>query len=351
MLSFRNRLLILLIGLVVGAETVTLFTALARTSTHGARPGRRAAGGRCAHRAAAAGVPREAAGQCRGRADLGLRAARGRGLWRSPDCLLRPCQSCGHESVRTSPWRWITEGQVIARGDARGAVDPALLAALSSDIDRPGKARFIVAPSGAWQVFVSPVLAPDEIGRDRTGFRHRRATGARAARSGGRGCGLPVGCGRQPARCGHDRRAHAQGGLPRCSAALRSSPATISIGGEEYLATATHLAASGRTPLDVALFKPMQQVMAPYRELALNLGLIIGVTLAAAVDRRHLPGPQCSAPRAAAGRGRGAHRGRRLLAGRGRVRRTRTGAPGRCLQQHAEGHRGSRIAADAHGAA
>ena len=32
MLSFRNRLLILLIGLVVGAETVTLFTALARTS-------------------------------------------------------------------------------------------------------------------------------------------------------------------------------------------------------------------------------------------------------------------------------------------------------------------------------
>ena len=32
MLSFRNRLLILLIGLVVGAETVTLFTALARTA-------------------------------------------------------------------------------------------------------------------------------------------------------------------------------------------------------------------------------------------------------------------------------------------------------------------------------
>src|SRR5262245_36131006 len=31
MLSFRSRLLILLIGLVVGAETVTLFTALART--------------------------------------------------------------------------------------------------------------------------------------------------------------------------------------------------------------------------------------------------------------------------------------------------------------------------------
>src|SRR5262245_48483465 len=32
MLSFRNRLLILLIGLVVGAQTVTLFTALPRTA-------------------------------------------------------------------------------------------------------------------------------------------------------------------------------------------------------------------------------------------------------------------------------------------------------------------------------
>jgi diguanylate cyclase len=65
-------------------------------------------------------------------------------------------------------------------------------------------------------------------------------------------------------------------------AALRSSPATITIGAEEYLAAATHLD-SRRTPLDVALFKPMQEVMRPYRELALNLGLIIGATLAAAV--------------------------------------------------------------------
>ena len=32
MLSFRNRLLILLIGLVAGAQIVTLFTALARTA-------------------------------------------------------------------------------------------------------------------------------------------------------------------------------------------------------------------------------------------------------------------------------------------------------------------------------
>src|SRR6187399_1183599 len=33
MLSFRNRLLILLIGLVAGAQIVTLFTALARTAS------------------------------------------------------------------------------------------------------------------------------------------------------------------------------------------------------------------------------------------------------------------------------------------------------------------------------
>jgi EAL domain-containing protein (putative c-di-GMP-specific phosphodiesterase class I)/GGDEF domain-containing protein len=63
---------------------------------------------------------------------------------------------------------------------------------------------------------------------------------------------------------------------------LRASPAVVALGDMEYLATAVHLATASPS-LDIALFKPMGEVMAPYRQLAWNLGLIIGVTLAAAV--------------------------------------------------------------------
>ncbi|MEO6185064.1 MAG: EAL domain-containing protein, partial [Steroidobacteraceae bacterium] len=63
---------------------------------------------------------------------------------------------------------------------------------------------------------------------------------------------------------------------------VRSSAAVIDFGGVEYLATATHLTTAAPM-LDIALFKPMREVNAPFRQLALNLGVIIGLTLAAAI--------------------------------------------------------------------
>ena len=281
MLSFRNRLLILLIGLVVGAETVTLFTALARTSSTVREQAdeQLVAGVHIAQQLLEYRERQLANAVAVLTADYGLREAVASGD--------RPtvASALANHAARIGADLTVAvdqDGQVIARGDDRGTVDPALLAALNPANDHnQDKARFIVAPSGAWQVFVSPVLAPDEIGRIALGF----AIDERLARTLRDLVGVDVAF--LSGATGSQRVAATTVAPMRTTnfavrAALRTSPATIRIGGEEYLATATHLA-SGHTLLDVALLKPMQEVMAPYRELAMNLGLIIGVTLAAAV--------------------------------------------------------------------
>jgi EAL domain-containing protein (putative c-di-GMP-specific phosphodiesterase class I)/GGDEF domain-containing protein len=280
MLSFRNRLLILLIGLVVGAETVTLFTALARTSaTVRERAGEQlVAGVHIAQQLLEYREKQLANAVSVLTSDYGLREAVASGD--------RPtvASALTNHAARVGADLTVAidmEGKVIARGDA-GDVDPALLAALgSTDEGSQGRARFIVAPSGAWQVFVSPVLAPDEIGRVALGFSVDEDLAHELGDLVGVGVAFligPVGSQRVATTTVAPLRAT---GLT-VSAPLRSSPATIRIGDEDFLATATHLS-MGRNTLDIALFKPMHEVMAPYRELALNLGLIIGITLAAAV--------------------------------------------------------------------
>jgi diguanylate cyclase (GGDEF)-like protein len=281
MLSFRNRLLILLIGLVVGAQTVTLITALARTSsTVRAQADEQLVAG--VHIVQQLLVYRErqlANAVTVLTADYGLREAVASGDRATVASAL------ANHAARIGADLTVAvdlDGQLIARGEERGAADPLLLAALNAVAgDNPDRARFIVAPSGTWQVFVSPVRAPDEIGRIAIGFaiderlaqELRGLVGVDVAFLSGAVGGQAVAATTVAPMRKPTFKVHA---------ALRSSPASVTIDGEEYLATAAHLD-SHRTPLDVALFKPMQQVMAPYRELALNLGLVIGVTLAAAV--------------------------------------------------------------------
>ncbi|MFO1505181.1 MAG: EAL domain-containing protein [Steroidobacteraceae bacterium] len=281
MLSFRNRLLILLIGLVVGAQTVTLFTALASTSAtvRGRADEQLVAGAHIAQQLLEYRERQLSNAVAVLTADYGLREAVASGDRPTVgSALVNHAARIGADLTVAVDM----DGQVIARGDAGHAVDPALLAALNAPDDGlRDSTRFIVTPSGVWQVFVSPVLAPDEIGRVALGF----AVDERLARQLRDLVGVDVAFLTGPVG-GQTIAATTIGALRNTGftvhAGLRSSPASIDIGGEDYLATATHLD-SRRTLLDLALFKPMQEVMAPYRELALNLGLIVGVTLAAAV--------------------------------------------------------------------
>lgn len=145
-----------------------MFTALARTW----RPSgecRRAAGGWCAHRAAAAGISRTAAGYGRYRADRRLSpCARPSSSGDRPTVAFRVANHATRIGADLTVAMDL-DGQVIARGEAPGAVDPTLLAALKPGAgDESGEARFVVTPSGAARAECSfPVLTRTRSGESR----------------------------------------------------------------------------------------------------------------------------------------------------------------------------------------
>jgi predicted signal transduction protein with EAL and GGDEF domain len=281
MLSFRNRLLILLIGLLVSAETVTFFTALARTkATERQRADAQLVAG--AHIAQQLLEYRErllANAVAVLATDFGMREAVSQGDSATVgSALANHARRIGADLTLALD----LNGKLMARGEDAGPLDPQLVAAITrgSGGDSDG-AQFIVGDEGVQQVFIAPVLAPDEIGHVAMGF----AVDDSLARELRDLVGVDVAF-----LSGNDLAEHVDSasmpvaleGGPRLRAQLREAPTVVMIGSEEYLATAKHLATSGAS-LDLALLKPMREVMAPYRLLAMNLGLIIGVTLAAAV--------------------------------------------------------------------
>jgi diguanylate cyclase (GGDEF)-like protein len=281
MLSFRTRLLILLIGLLVGAETVIAFTALARTAAieRQRADAQLVAGAHIAQRQLEYRERLLATAVTVLAADFGLREAVASGD--------RPtvASALANHAARVGADLTLAldlDGGVIASGEGTHAPDPQLVAAINaSEGLASGHARFVVTPGGVQQVFTSPVLAPDEIGHVALGFavdarlarELRELVGVEVAFLGGGDAGPQFVAGSLPVL--HQARLGAGAGS-------RAAPGVIDIGDEAYLGTVTPLATSG-PPLNLALFKPMHEVMAPFRRLALNLGFIIGATLAAAV--------------------------------------------------------------------
>jgi EAL domain-containing protein (putative c-di-GMP-specific phosphodiesterase class I)/GGDEF domain-containing protein len=281
MLSFRNRLLILLIGLVVGAQTVTLVTALVRTAAterqraneqlvKGARIARRQLDSRDEQLAVAVSALTS---------DYGLKQAVAIGdRVTVASALANSAHRIGAELTLALD----LDGKLIARGEDTVGIAPEVVAAIAagSAADAAG-AKFLVSQAGAYQIFTSPVLAPDEIGRIAFGFsvgtklaqdlRDQVGVDVAFLASGG-GVSRVVASTLPALRDGDDAPQMQRG----------DTSAVMTVGAEPYLATVIHLATHGE-PLDLALLKPMQEVMAPYWHLALNLGLIIGVTLAAAI--------------------------------------------------------------------
>ncbi|MEJ0099955.1 MAG: EAL domain-containing protein [Pseudomonadota bacterium] len=283
MLSFRNRLLILLIGLVVGAETVTLFTALARTSaTERHRADEQlVAGAHVAQRLLEYRERQLANGVAVLAADFGLKEAIGS---READTVASMLANHSRRIGADVTLALDLDGKVIARGEGTAAIENELVAGLASArAADAGGAQFVVTSAGVYQVFTAPVMAPDEIGRVALGF----AVDARLAEELHPLVGVEVAFLSGPDSA---RRVVAStlGGLddgdlaPGAGAPLLTVPSVTHIDGEGYLATLKQLTAHP-TQLDLALFKPMDEVMAPYRQLRDQLGLIIGITIAAAV--------------------------------------------------------------------
>jgi diguanylate cyclase (GGDEF)-like protein len=279
MLSFRNRLLILLTGLVVGAQVVTLFTALASTlSEERRRAGEDLVRGAREAQQLLSSRERQLANAVTVLAlDYGLREAI---ATEHAPTLASALTNHAQRIEADLTVAMDLDGNVLfAQGGEAPVDDAALLQALQRVDER--QASFVVTDGAIYQAFAAPVLAPDEVGRVVLGF----AVDDAMARDLSDSLGVDVAFLRGSA--GEFRIAASS--VPRTSlvtqalsAALRASPEEVSIGGAQYLATATHLSI-GAPSLDLALLKPMNQVMAPFRRLALILGLVFGVTLLVAV--------------------------------------------------------------------
>jgi diguanylate cyclase (GGDEF)-like protein len=282
MLSFRNRLLILLISIVVGAQTVTLVTALARTSTteRNRADSTLLEGVQRASNQILEIDQKQLAASVKALAqDQGLRVT----LASAANDSLTLASALGNHAKRIHADLAIAldpDGKLLAQGEGTVLADAGLIAALNEDPQHgAGDVRFVTSKDRVFQVFTA---APDD-NQLVFGFAldQKRAELLRKLV----GSGVEV-----EFLTGVDDRSHlAAGTIGRMSDADSQITAprhgltdVVKIGGVDYLATRAQL--SGSVPkLDIALLKPMDDVLAPFRELAWDFAMIFGITLVAAV--------------------------------------------------------------------
>ncbi len=278
MRSFRKRLLVLIIGLVIVTQTVTLAAVLAST--------RRAVEARSAAQLRAGGSLAEnligfRAGQLANgvavlAADFGFREAVASG--HAPTVLSAArnnAQRIGADLVLVLD----TRGQVLASTVPQSeAADSSLEGLLDSGPTTREQPTFHIFGPHAYQVFLAPVRTPETIAWVLMGFvaDEQLAQKIRAL----------VGSEVQIVT-------HGSAGLVRVAATLpaaRAAPAGVAAddgahvtraGGVDYLGFVRRLNARGDS-VDVVLLEPLDEVYAPYRELRDAMLLIDGVALALA---------------------------------------------------------------------
>ena len=286
MRSFRKRLLVLLIGLVVVTQTVTLAAVLAST--------RRTVEARSAEQLRAGGALAEElmrfrAGQLASgvgvlAADFGFREAVASG--HAPTILsaaANHAQRIGADLVLVLD----TRGALLASTAPAALTPGAELEALINAPAARDEPDFRLFGGQAYQVVLAPVRTPATIAWVLMGF---RADAALAAR-------IRALVGAEVQLVARDARgaAHAAGTLPGEPAALAPRvQAHLKLGGTEYLGYAHRLAARG-DGLDVVLLKPLTAVLAPYRDLrdamlgidgfALALAAVLGAVLGRSATR------------------------------------------------------------------
>ncbi len=281
MLSFRNRLLILLIGLVVSAETVTLFTALARTKANEQNRAREqlVAGAHIGQQLLAYREKQLANAVAVLSSDWAFRQAIGSGeRATAASALANNATRIGADVSLALD----LNGKVVARGDSTAVMEHELVAVATRHDSNADGSEFVVTPTGAvYQVVTAPILAPEEIGRVVLGFAVDQKLASELYPLVGVDVAFFSG--------GDDARKLVASTLNSLAdgdfvakAPVRVTPDVTKIDDEPYLATLKQLSTHG-PQLDIALFKPMDEVMAPYHKLARQLGLIIGITIAAAV--------------------------------------------------------------------
>ncbi len=276
--SFRKRLLVLIIGLVIVTQTVTLAAVLASTRrTVEARSWEQLRAGA----ALAEQLVRFRAGQLTNgvavlAADFGFREAVASG--HVPTIL-----SAAHNNAQRIGADLVlvldTHGHVLASTEPALTASAAALEGLPAD--NPGghdQPRFRVFGTHAYQVFLAPVRTPETIAWVLMGFAVDDSLAERIRDL--------VGCEVELVAHGYDGSIRSASTLaaplpasPRGAlAAAADGERVTNLRGIDYLSFARRLDARG-DPLDVVLLKPLRDVFAPYRELRDAMLFIDGVAL------------------------------------------------------------------------
>jgi diguanylate cyclase (GGDEF)-like protein len=295
--SFRKRLLVLIIGLVIVTQTVTLAAVLASTA-HNVE-------GRAAEQLRSGGsfvqqLIRFRAGQLANgvavlAADFGFREAVASG---DVPTILSAARNNAQRIGADLVLLLDTQGNLVASTAPAVANSHASLASLLKDAHGPhDQPSFMVFGRLPYQLFLAPVRTPETIAWVAMGFvmddslaqRIHDLAGAQVVLvSHGRDGALPV-ASTFPIAPQNITAAI----VSSASAAL--APHVVKVAGTDYLGFTQRLDARG-DPVDVTLLKPMSEVLTPYRDVRDALLVIDGIALALAAAIGTLLGRSATRP-------------------------------------------------------
>lgn len=284
--SFRNRLLVLIIGLVVVTQTVTLFAVLARTARNvEARAAEQLrSGGSVVQQFVRFRASQLASAVAVLATDFGFREAVASG---DPETMLSAARNHSQRIGADLVLLLDTAGRVLVSNAPRASDRDAPLDHLLDD-GRSGhdQAHFMVLGNRPFQFFLAPVRTPETIAWVALGFAVDDALAQRISALAGVSVSLIA--------YGEDGTAHVASTLPqeeRASIAAERRdalgsdtplPRTERLGTTDYLSFARRLD-NEHDGLYMVLQKPMSEVLAPYYDVRNALNLIGGIALALAV--------------------------------------------------------------------
>jgi diguanylate cyclase len=274
--SFRKRLLVLIIGLVIVTQTVTLAAVLASTrSTVEARAAEQlSSGGSLAQQLLRFRAGQLASGVGVTAADFGFREAVASG---DPLTVLSAARNNARRIGADMVLVLDTRGRVLASSAPAGSGAAEAVRRLFKDADTRAEPAFVAFDSEAYQLVLAPVRTPDTVAWVAMGFLADDALAQKIEELVGSQVAIAV--------RGPDGVLRVAATLPSGERAGLLTPAPAGAGahvarlaGTEYLTSARQLEGPGDA-VQVTLLKPLREVLAPYRELRSAMLLIDGIAL------------------------------------------------------------------------
>lgn len=296
MRSFRNRLLVLVIGLIAVTQTVTVVAVLAsaRRNVEARAAEQLAAGGSYAQQMLEFRAGQLAGGVAVMAADYGFREAVSSGD--APTIL---SAASNHSRRIEAELLMVTDpaGKLVA---STASLDRGLAGSMDALIERamtsPGQSHFAMQGGRLYQFFAAPVQAPDTIAWLLMGFAADDALARRIGGVAGVDASFVEAKGAEVrpvastlANPSGFSLATLQGG------GAHSGTGTIRLGGEEFLAHALALE-PGNDAVKLVLLKPTNQVLAPYVSLRNTMFLVSATALLLAMGVAVLLGRGATRP-------------------------------------------------------